>query len=228
MHLSTCWKGKKMFASRCTGSFPRLPTCNWHWRMTVEEGEEEPWLWLLLWVLWSVAAYAITFHSSNKVDNKQKCSQKRRKTSFPLPKSQMQSVVGTMRCREGIQQILSIRFRYGFSSPSSCFFFFYIFSDYFFPVCFLSLHNKSLRKAFQFKWMKKKANVLCMQPTAAAAARAGWLTHRGREREEGEGYGKQSKQSVNDALKWSRKGSWLLDFHDSLEHSKSLGNWSNK
>lgn len=86
MHLSTCWKGEKMFASRCTGSFPRLPTCNRQWRMTVEEEEEEgePWLWLLLWVLWSVAAYAITFHSSNKVDNKQKCSQKRRKTSSPF------------------------------------------------------------------------------------------------------------------------------------------------
>jgi len=38
--------------------------------------------------------------------------------------------------------------------------FFFVF---FFAVCFLSLHNKSLRKAFQFKWMKKKPNVLCMQ-----------------------------------------------------------------
>lgn len=134
MHLSTCWKGEKMFASRCTGSFPRLPTCNWQWRMTVQEEEdeedEEPWLWLLLWVLWSVAAYAITFHSSNKVDNKQKCSQKKKKNLLPpfqprvpRPKSQMQSVVGTMRCREGIQQILSIRFRYGFSSLPRVFFF---------------------------------------------------------------------------------------------------------
>lgn len=238
MHLSTCWKGEKMFASRCTGSFPRLPTCNWQWRMTVqeeedEEGEEEPWLWLLLWVLWSVAAYAITFHSSNKVDNKQKCSQKRRKTSSSLPATRPSPEKPNAKCswNDEMQGRHSTNFEHQVSLWfffSFLVFFFYIFSDYFFPVCFLSLHNKSLRKAFQFKWMKKKANVLCMQPTAAAAARAGWLTHRGREREEGERYGKQSKQSVNDALKWSRKGSWLLDFHDSLEHSKSLGNWSNK
>jgi len=51
-----------------------------------------------------------------------------------------------MSCKEGIQQILSIRFRYGF-------FFFDFFLSFFsfFAVCFLSLHNKSLRKAFQFK-----------------------------------------------------------------------------
>lgn len=227
MHLSTCWKGEKCLPAVALGAFLdcQLATGNGGWQCTGRRstgrrsrgcgsfyGCFEAWLHMQL-----------HFTAATKLITNRNARKKRRKTSFPLPKSQMQSVVGTMRCREGIQQILSIRFRYGFSSPSSCFFFTF-FSDYFFPVCFLSLHNKSLRKAFQFKWMKKKANVLCMQPTAAAVARAGWVTHR----ERGEGRGKQSKQSVNDALKWSRKGSWLLDFHDSLEHSKSLGNWSNK
>lgn len=85
-----------------------------------------------------------------------------------------------------------------FFFSSSCFFF-YIFSDYFFPVCFLSLHNKSLRKAFQFKWMKKKANVLCMQPTAAAAAaRADWLTHR----ERGRGGGREVREAEQTKCEW--------------------------
>jgi len=56
-----------------------------------------------------VAAYAITFYSSNKVDNKQKCSKTQK---MKKRKKGMQSE--EMSCKEGIQQILSIRFRYGF------------------------------------------------------------------------------------------------------------------
>lgn len=136
--------------------FRRLPTGNCRrgtdgrgiWRLeTGDACRHCRSLWLLLWALWSVAAYAITFHSSNKVDNKHREREKRKMEKNLLAmKSQMQSaVVGAMRCRQGrrIQQILSIRFRYGFSSlvfSSSSFFtyFFFLWLFLFFFSCLFS------------------------------------------------------------------------------------------
>lgn len=90
-----------------------------------------------------------------------------------------------------------------------------------FAVCFLSLHNKSLRKAFQFKWMKKKANVLCMQQKAEE-----WT--RGRRREDG----KVAEQTKCEWCAWIKSKTlsgtrFAHDFHDFHSNmSESLENLS--
>lgn len=119
----------------------------------------------------------------------------------------------------GIQQIFSVRFHFDCSFPSIClvllllslpFFFFCFLTFCLFCACFLSLHNKSLRKAFQFKWMKNEGkNVLCMSMVGGVFQ------------------GKNSKQSVNDALGPSQEN-WGVEevkvFHImfTFSHEKGL------
>lgn len=127
MHLSTCWKGEKCLPAVALGAFLdcQLATGNGGWqcrRRRMRRGRRrrsrgcgsfygcfEAWLHMQLH--FTAATKLITNRNARKKEEKPSS------LSASLPsKSQMQSVVGTMRCREGIQQILSIRFRYGFSS----------------------------------------------------------------------------------------------------------------
>lgn len=101
-------------------------------------------------------------------------------------KSQMQSVVGTKRCREGIQQILSIRFRYGFSSLPPIFFTFFLIIFFLF-VFYACITNRCEKLFNSNEWKRRQMFYACSQRQQQQQEQVDWWTEReGRGRGVGE------------------------------------------
>lgn len=135
-------KGEKMFASRCTGSFPRLPTGDGgqkRSRCGSFYGRFEAWLHMQL-----------HFTAATKLITNRNAREKEDNPLLPAMRPSPEKSNAKCSWSHEMQRRHSTNFEHQVSLWFF-FFFFTFFSDYFFPVCFLSLHNKSLRKAFQFK-----------------------------------------------------------------------------